>query len=620
MLKADQTTSITQTIYRRERMPENLPKTRRGTATLSIKLIAGFGLVVLVLGLMNLLTYRIVWSAYDRLGGMMDNSVIMSEIDTTVGTIYDHASRYFTLKSEDDRDSLARVFSDNETRLASLAARILDKERVKTIKSLQSINSKGIQLLADMRASVESGAPRETINGELNAFESLQSQYSSTLKSFMQSELDLYRLLKIKLNRDNDRDIRLLLIALSALCAVSLAVTVVFTSRMVRPLRRVAATLREIAEGGGDLTMKLGVASRDEVGALSTAFNAFSDRLEGMIRSIHGSADRLSNVGDRLAEGMGEASSAVEEISANVESIGRLILSQSAGVEESQATVNSIARVAGSLRDHIENQAAALTESSASVEQIVGTIGSVAGMVGRLSDTAGALLSASEDGRSKLSAVNDRITSISSQSEGLLETNEVITGIASQTNLLAMNAAIEAAHAGEAGKGFAVVADEIRRLSENSASQAKSIDAELKAIKLSIDEVVGAARDAEASFSRVFEQIGLLHQLEGTVSDAINEQRSGSKEVLEALANINSVTQAVRAGSTEIMGASEAIKKEMEELSSITGEIKSGMGEISRGATDINASVGAVNELSLANRETIKELRAEVARFKTRED
>jgi methyl-accepting chemotaxis protein len=601
-------------------MPENLPKTRHGTATLSVKLIVGFGLVVLVLGLMNLLTYRIVWSAYDRLGGMMDNSVIMSEIDTTIGTIADHATKYFILKSDDDRDSLARVFSDNETRLASLAAHILEKERAKTIKSLQSINSKGIQLLADMRSSVESGAPRETINGELNAFESLQSQYSSTLKSFMQSELDLYRLLKIKLNRDNDRDIRLLLIALSALCAVSLAVTVVFTSRMVRPLRRVAATLREIAEGGGDLTMKLGVASHDEVGALSTAFNAFSDRLEGMIRSIHGSADRLSDVGNRLAEGMGEASSAVEEISANVESIGRLILSQSAGVEESQATVNSIARVVGSLRDHIENQAAALTESSASVEQIVGTIGSVAGMVGRLSDTAGALLSASEDGRSKLSAVNDRITSISSQSEGLLETNEVITGIASQTNLLAMNAAIEAAHAGEAGKGFAVVADEIRRLSENSASQAKSIDVELKAIKLSIDEVVGAARDAEASFSRVFEQIGLLHQLEGTVSDAINEQRSGSKEVLEALANINSVTQAVRAGSTEIMGASEAIKKEMEELSSITGEIKSGMGEISRGATDINASVGAVNELSLANRETIKELRAEVARFKTRED
>jgi methyl-accepting chemotaxis protein len=423
----------------------------------------------------------------------------------------------------------------------------------------------------------------------------------------------------IKMRRDDARTFSLLVAVIAALALVAAAASLLFVRRLIRPLSVVTSTLKTIAEGGGDLTDKIDVSSRDEIGELAASFNSFSDSLEDIVIGVHRSADRLFGLGDSIAAGMAEASSAVEEIAANVESIGRLILSQSAGVEETQATVSSISRVGAELRSKVGEQATALSQSSASIAQMVASIGSVAGMVERLSASLQNLLAVSDDGRSKLAAVNDQVASISSQSESLLETNDVIASIASQTNLLAMNAAIEAAHAGDAGRGFAVVADEIRKLAESSTEQSKATQRELQSIKSSIDLVVESARDADSSFSAVFGEIKLLGDLERAVSGAVAEERVGSAEVLESLGSIDSVTKAVRSGADEVEACSEAIKEAMGDLIRITMEIRSGMAEISRGASDINKSVASIASLSGDNRDTIESLRSEVGRFKTRE-
>jgi methyl-accepting chemotaxis protein len=590
-----------------------------GKSSLRARLILGFAAVVVALGVMNIVTYLFMKRSYDALGSMMDSTILMSQIEETSSTLYEHASKYYTMRSDDDKDAALKILDENLGRVKSLRAYIADKSGVKELDGLAGRLDECKGFFAALVESVSGRLGAERINSDLGKIENYQGDISSRVKFLSSERLTMYKILMIKARRDDARTVAILAAVIAAVCLFSGVLALALVSRLLRPLDGVSRTLKEIAGGQGDLTRRIPVASRDEIGSLASAFNLFSSSLEGIVINVYGSADRLSGIGDRLAQGMGETSAAIEEIAANVDSISRLIVSQSAGVEETQATVTSIGRVVEGLRARIEEQAAALTESSASISSMIEAIGSVASMVDRLSEASRKLLKVSDDGRAKLSAVNDYVKEIASQSQGLLETNMVIAEIASQTDLLAMNASIEAAHAGEAGRGFSVVAEEIRKLAERSSEQAVATEGDLQSIKASIDLVVEAAKDADASFSQIFDEIRDFGDIERQVSDAVAEEKSGSAEVLATLGSIDSVTQAVREGSDEVERGSGAIGDAMRELARVTVEIRDGMAEISRGAADINAAVAAVKGLSGENRETVEVLRAQVGRFKTRE-
>jgi len=225
------------------------------------------------------------------------------------------------------------------------------------------------------------------------------------------------------------------------------------------------------------------------------------------------------------------------------------------------------------------------------------------------------LMTSASDGKIKQEAVDARVKEIASQSELLMEANAVISGISSQTNLLAMNAAIEAAHAGDAGKGFSVVADEIRRLSETSAEQSRSIGAELMKIRATIAEVVDASRDSEAAFTAVTEGIeetdGLVRQIE----QAMAEQELGSKQILEALHDMNEVTEEVRAKASEMNEASEKARSSMGDLESTSTTIMGSMDEMGAGAEQINKAAQAVSSLAEATNTNIQAMEGEIGRF-----
>ncbi|MDR2783811.1 MAG: methyl-accepting chemotaxis protein, partial [Treponema sp.] len=151
----------------------------------------------------------------------------------------------------------------------------------------------------------------------------------------------------------------------------------------------------------------------------------------------------------------------------------------------------------------------------------------------------------SEIGRSGLQEVAGDIQEIARESEGLLEINSVMQNIASQTNLLSMNAAIEAAYAGEAGKGFAVVADEIRKLAESSGEQSKTISGVLKKIKGSIDKITKSTEGVLLRFEAINEGMGKVTEQEATVRCAMEEQGMGSKNILEAISGLHEITDEV---------------------------------------------------------------------------
>jgi methyl-accepting chemotaxis protein len=208
------------------------------------------------------------------------------------------------------------------------------------------------------------------------------------------------------------------------------------------------------------------------------------------------------------------------------------------------------------------------------------------------------------------------IQEIAHESEGLLEINAVMENIASQTNLLSMNAAIEAAHAGEAGKGFAVVAEEIRKLAEDSGEQSKTISGVLKKIKESIDKITRSTENVLTKFGAIDSGIKVVAQQEENIRNAMEEQGQGSHQVLQAIGNVNEITSYVRNGSGEMLDGSEEVIRESKNLERATQEISNGMNEMAIGAEQINTAIHRVNDLCGDNRENISLLMKEVSRFK----
>ena len=225
-------------------------------------------------------------------------------------------------------------------------------------------------------------------------------------------------------------------------------------------------------------------------------------------------------------------------------------------------------------------------------------------------------VSATGDGKATLVTSNTVTQKIAEESGSLMEASNVIQHIASQTNLLAMNAAIEAAHAGEAGKGFAVVADEIRKLSEDSAMQGKTITATLKSLTGEIETLSASSKIVEEKFNLIFELAEQVKSMSDVLTTAMREQEHGSKEILSAIKNIKSVTTEVQAGSEEMLRGGEGAVQEMHKLDELTRVITDSMNEMASGAVQINNAVQEVNAMTQKNRNSIERLAAEVGKFK----
>ena len=405
---------------------------------------------------------------------------------------------------------------------------------------------------------------------------------------------------------------------ITALIANILTVLIVFLiiSNLTKPISFVAETLKDIAEGEGDLTHTITVHSKDEIGDLALYFNETLDKIRTMVIHIREEANSLAATGSDLASNMNETAAAVNEITSNIQSVKSRILTQSASVSETHATMEQVTVNISKLNGHVEKQSTNIAQASSAIEEMVANTRSVTETLIKNAANVKTLLDASEVGRNGLHIVSEDIREIARESEGLLEINAMMESIASQTNLLSMNAAIEAAHAGEAGKGFAVVASEIRKLAESSGDQSKTISSVLKKMKESIDKITIATNNVLSKFEAIDSSVKVVAFQEDNIRNAMEEQGVGSKQILEGVGNINIITSDVKRSSQEMLEGSEEVIRESENLEKITHEITSGINEMAIGADEINVAVHHVNEISVKNRENIDLLIKEVSRFK----
>ena len=402
-----------------------------------------------------------------------------------------------------------------------------------------------------------------------------------------------------------------IVILLIAAVVVGLLVTMLF-----KPLKVVKDSITTIASGNADLTQRIPDATNDEVGDVVKGFNSFVEKLQGIVTHLQSTKGTLSLAGEDMGATAQDTAAAITQIIANIESVHRQIVNQSASVEETAGAVNQIASNISSLERMIENQSAGVSEASAAVEEMIGNILSVNHSVDKMADSFDSLREDAQTGFTQQKDVNQRIQQIEEQSKMLQEANQAISSIASQTNLLAMNAAIEAAHAGEAGKGFSVVADEIRKLSETSSGQSKTIGEQLKKIKDSITEVVAASTHSSKAFESVSRKIQDTDQLVMQIKAAMEEQNTGSRQISEALHSMNDSTIEVRSASSEMSAGNQAILDEIRLLQDATEAMKNSMEEMSTGARKINDTGAALSDIADQVKGSISKIGSQIDLFK----
>jgi Methyl-accepting chemotaxis protein len=410
----------------------------------------------------------------------------------------------------------------------------------------------------------------------------------------------------------------LLTIAVILACVVLLSVcfSIVLGRTIARPVKSVASVLKSLSEGEGDLTGRLPVLTDDEVGELSRSYNTFLERLTKIVSSINTTMEQAVNLKEIMTNATQETFSALHEISSNAASMNEQMKVLDDTAENAAKAVTKINSNILSLDDGVENQSSAVEEATAAVKQIVTSLRSVAEITSKKSAESRQLAESSQHGKHDVENTRSVIKSISENIGTINDMVAVINTIATQTNLLAMNASIESAHAGEAGKGFGVVASEIRKLAETSASNAKNISDRLKEILKKIDE---ADSSSEQSL-RVIEGVNIEVQETARSFEEIlsrsQELSQGGEQILLAMTSLTEVSEKVRDNSMQMKNESDVMNTIVDQVTNISKETSVGMGEIATGSHEITESMGSIHNNMTMLADLTDKLSEEVSKFK----
>ena len=340
------------------------------------------------------------------------------------------------------------------------------------------------------------------------------------------------------------------------------------------------------------------------------------EKIRASFSVITDTAKNMQTVSRTLSTRMVDSTAALNQITENIDSVKDKIMVQHTEVNETAAKIDAITQTMSILDSNIDNQAESISGSSVSIEEIVKNIQIVQERAEKNLQSIKTLEKTTHTGKETVAMVVEVTKVVTEQSESLLDAITVIQNTASQTNLLAMNAAIEAAHAGEAGKGFAVVADEIRKLAEESGAQGTSITKVLEELKHKIESLNGAGPLVAEQFEKISAMMDFIYRQEDGMIRTMKEQMQGGEEVLNAINGMNSITSNVKANSDDILSETADISASIKKLADLSEIITQSMAEMATGIAEVNNAMKEVNTIAMDNQKNAANVMEEIGKFK----
>ncbi len=424
-------------------------------------------------------------------------------------------------------------------------------------------------------------------NGEVSTDkqETLLNKVNIDDKDYFQSVLPIYSdsdciaaiasLYSSDIAKANTWQMIKILTLVSIICIlVLLPITILFSNSMTRPILRVVAGLKDVAEGEGDLTARLDIKNRDEVGDLAHLFNSFMEKLQGMIKNIAGNAETLNRSSSELLNLSEQISDGAAQMSAKANSVA-------SSSEEMSSNMGSVATV-------MEQASTNVGMVAASAEEMTATINEIAQNSEKARNITSEAVSRAQDASSKVHELGDAAKEIG-------KVTEAITEISEQTNLLALNATIEAARAGEAGKGFAVVANEIKELARQTADATSEIKGQIAGIQ-------GSTSGTVSEIEEILKVINDVNEIVAGIATAVEEQSLTTKEIANNVAQTSEGIKEINDNVAQSSVVSTEIAKEITDVNQAAGEM-------SNSSSQMNLNSSELSNLA-------KELKEMVSRFK----
>jgi len=414
-------------------------------------------------------------------------------------------------------------------------------------------------------------------------------------------------------------DISRISLILIVVLAIVLFIILFFITRVliIKPLKVVNKELDDISQGEGDLTKEIIIKNKDEIGAIASSFNNFNTTLRNMISSIKNSASTNRGLRDKLASSTEETSAAINEILSNIQSVQSIMGNLVNQSDNAGSSTRKISNRIDGLTNQAANQSAAVEESTAAVEEMISSLKSMAVITTKHQEISDKLLKSTEDSSLMLDETYTSIQQVNTNIDSIMEMTEVIDNISSQTNLLAMNAAIEAAHAGEAGKGFAVVADEIRKLAEDSSTSSSKITNEVKTIIDQIQYSSDTSKKLQLSMTEIVTDIQSMARAFSEINSSSVEMSAGSDQVLKAMSELSDVAVKLSEAADEMKTGTGDVTTNINSVLQLTQTAKAAIEEISYGSNEILSAMLEIQDNVQELGDSTKNLSGEVNRFKT---
>lgn len=354
-----------------------------------------------------------------------------------------------------------------------------------------------------------------------------------------------------------------------------LIIIYIIASRIVKNINKTVDMLKDISQGEGDLTKRLKILSKDEIGELSNHFNLFVDKIQELVHKIKEDSEYLSESTGNIAVTIDQMNQGIEEMAVGISSLSDSSQNNASVVEETSASVQELANAS----EIISQQSNDAVQSSDTALDSINK--------GKLSVSK--VVDANKKVKKSTEEVYQAITELKDSSDKVGMIVSVITGIAEQTNLLALNAAIEAARAGENGKGFSVVADEVRKLAEESKESAMNIKKLIEEIQTRaehanssitdgqklVQESVERSNDIDEQFNYILESIEGINEKIKMISDSSNQQSVVSEEISKAMDEVSATTQEDASSVQQINAVIEEQASSFEEIANKIGELSS---------------------------------------------